>query len=245
MAQVTQGAFFAVNGVELSPVLKTVAVKGNADILDATVLEDTVGRKYVKGLRSREITGEGFFKASSFSVLDANGLLQGAVTSQSGNYLALLGRSGTTQGNIAEMCNLVHASYEINETVGELLMATFAGNTSATATAGTYQVGFFVIDQTFTGAANGAGYDNSASSTGWLCQGHVTGGDGTVTLKLQHSTNNSTWADLYNIGTVPAATAFTSSSTTDAVNRYLRVICTGIGGTTADAVVAVKTGYTG
>ncbi len=245
MAIVAQGGFFALNGIDLSSLLRKVGVKASADTPDSTTIGDTVAKKFMKSLYTLDVTGEGFFRASATTADDANGLLNGAVTATSGNYLALFAREGATAGYPAEMMNLTHAEYSIDQVVGDLLMASFNGKMTATSSAAVYQIGLVLINQTFTGAANGTSYDNSGATTGWVVQGHVTAGDGSVTLKLQHSSNNSTWADLYNIGAVTQNTAFTYSSTSDSVNRYLRVIATAIGGTTATAVVAVKTGYTG
>lgn len=81
-----------------------------------------------------------------------------------------------------------------------------------------------------TAGGNGSSVDNAAlSSNGGAAVLHVTGFTGTsVTVKVQHSTNNSTWVDLV---TFTAATAAggqhieVAAGTT--VNRYLRATWSG------------------
>lgn len=72
-------------------------------------------------------------------------------------------------------------------------------------------------------STNSASLDNSASSAnGGRGTLHVTVCTGTWTIKIEHSTDNSTWASLI---TFTAATGATSQTVevTGTVNRYLRV----------------------
>ena len=81
-----------------------------------------------------------------------------------------------------------------------------------------------------TAGGNGASVDNSAlTSNGGAAVLHVTGFTGTsVTVKVQHSTNNSTWVDLVTFSAASAAGAQhveVAAGTT--VNRYLRATWSG------------------
>lgn len=258
MASVAQGSFVAINGIDLSGVLKKIDIKASAELKDSTTLGDTVANKFTKGLTTHSVSGEGFFKSSATPSEDANTLLQTALTNQSTkNYLLMVAKDGTTEGNVAECLNLVHASYSIEETVGELLMANFEGNDTAAAqadagtsqTGESYQLCVVLFSDTATGAVNGASYDAGGSATGWFLQVQMLDGDDAATLKLQHSTNNSTWADLYDIGgsygDLSQNTAYQFSSTSDSVNRYTRLIVTAIAGTTNTIVAALRLEYAG
>lgn len=79
-----------------------------------------------------------------------------------------------------------------------------------------------------TGAANGASVDNAASSAnGGAGALHVSAFAGTsVTVTIQHSANDSTWADLINFTAAAGATS-EYATVTGTVNRYLRAIWTG------------------
>lgn len=249
MAYVAQGAYVSINGIDLSGVLKSVKVSGTADVMDASTLADTPARKFQKGLITHEVTGEGFFKASDTTAEDANGLLQTALTNLTGDFLMLVAPEGTTEGLPAQMANLKHTRYEVDEVVGELLMATFAGNTTKTDTAEEFQNGIVLFSDTVTGATNGATYDAGGSSTGWFLQIQMNAGDDTAQLILQHSTNGSVWADLYDIagdvGNLAPDTAYQFSDTNDAVNRYLRLKVSGIAGTSNVIIAGLRLEYHG
>lgn len=73
---------------------------------------------------------------------------------------------------------------------------------------------------------NGSSLDNSASSSaGGRGTVHVTSVTGTWTLKVQHSTDNSSWSDLITFTAFTAAGAQTVE-VSGTVNRYLRIIGT-------------------
>jgi hypothetical protein len=77
-----------------------------------------------------------------------------------------------------------------------------------------------------TATGDGASLDNGASSAnGGRGNLHITAITGTWTIKIQHSANNSTWADLVTFTQAAAAGGVTSESiaVTGTVNRYLRV----------------------
>lgn len=76
-------------------------------------------------------------------------------------------------------------------------------------------------------SANGTSYDNAASSaSGGRANLHITAATGTGGIvKVQHSTNNSTWVDLVTF-TTAAAIGCQTSTVTGTVNRYLRTIST-------------------
>lgn len=83
------------------------------------------------------------------------------------------------------------------------------------------------------------------TTTGWTSNLHVSaiaGAAPSVTVKLQHSTDGTTWADLSG-GSFAAATAATSQqlsgAATASVNRYVRCVIT-FGGTTTSITLAVS-----
>ena len=76
-------------------------------------------------------------------------------------------------------------------------------------------------------STNSTSVDNSASSaSGGRANLHVTAATGTGgTIKVQHSTDNSTWVDLVTF-TASTAASSQSSTVTGTVNRYLRCVST-------------------
>jgi hypothetical protein len=97
---------------------------------------------------------------------------------------------------------------------------------------------------TETATANGTSVDNLAlSANGWGANLHVfstTGGAPSTVIKIQHSTDNSTWVDLVTFTTVTAGT-YEHKSGAGTVNRYVRAVWT-LGGSTTNIKFAVAFG---
>ena len=106
MSLVAQGTFCAMNGIDLSVVLKNVKIPGQAELKDCTVLADTEARKYKKALIERSVSGDGFFRASETTAEDANGLFKAALEAVSGDRLMLVGNEGSSVGAVgASRCS--------------------------------------------------------------------------------------------------------------------------------------------
>lgn len=94
-----------------------------------------------------------------------------------------------------------------------------------------------------TSSTNSASVDNAASTAqGGVAQLHVVANtrNGVVTVKVQHSSDNSTWVDLATFSNVSASTTTSErvSVAVGTVNRYLRAIST-VGGSTGSISYAV------
>ena len=102
---------------------------------------------------------------------------------------------------------------------GEMLTA--FDDTHASATDGT------AIDNTTSSASGGAGYAHFLSLA-----------SGSVVVKIEHSSDNATWADLITFSTIGTSDVPTAerSEVTGTVNRYVRVSSSG---TFTNAVIAV------
>lgn len=89
-----------------------------------------------------------------------------------------------------------------------------------------------------TAAVTGASFDSGAGTTNGLqAYLHVTSFTGTsVTVKIQHSTNNSTWSDLVSF-TAATGKGTERKTVAGTVSRYLRVVTSG---TFSDATIAVN-----
>lgn len=71
-------------------------------------------------------------------------------------------------------------------------------------------------------SGSGTSVDNSAASdNGGRANLHVTTATGRWTVKIEHSTDNSTWADLVTFSSINAGASFTKE-VSGTVNRYLR-----------------------
>jgi hypothetical protein len=245
MASVQSTGVVLVNGFDLSCYLRSLENKGETNMHDTTTFCTTGFRSFSPGLTERGFSAEGFFAYDGTTdAKSIDRLFHEALSSTSGQLVSFA-HDGIDVGDPAVMMNTKMASHNVSETVGEIIMSTFEAKATKTDTEAIYGQGIWLMSQTVTGAVNGTSSDRTASATGYLAQVHNTDSDGTATVKVQHSTNNSTWVDLVDFGAVASRGAEQAYNTATSVNRYVRAIVTAIGGTTAKVSVALKHGYTG
>lgn len=249
MATVTRNAVLVADGFDLSSHFRSIEISQNADAPEATTFASAGSREFAKGLVERSVSGEGFFAYNSTNDALSVDKHFADKFSSSANRLITLARNGfSAPGDDAVMLNTKQASYNIQETVGEMLMTTFEAKSSLDGATHHWAAnGYMLLYQSVSGVLNAASVDDGAgATTGWLAHCHVTGGTFTsVTVKIQHSTDNVTWADLITFSAFSAVGAQQSVNTSTPVNRYVRAIISAFTGTSANVVVAIKTGYTG
>lgn len=211
----------------LAAYLRSVGLTYQDAMLDATTLADSSMVNF-PGLSSQSFTMTGLFDSATGA-----GTVLDEITSRLGSETAVattVSPNGFTAGNSAWLLPALTVDYQVSSTVADLVPFTL--NLGAGASAG---VGICLTDlaaQTATG--NGTSQDNSASTAnGAVAHLHITAVSGTtpsMTVIVQHSTNNSTWSTL---GSFSAATAVGSQTLqiSGTVNRYVRASFT-ISGTT-------------
>jgi hypothetical protein len=141
--------------------------------------------------------------------------------------------SGTTLGNRVALLQAKTTSYEVSSPVGDVVSVSYDAQADGGIDYGVSLAALGAVVATTSGTA----VDNAASSAnGGLAQLHVTANswNANATFKVQHSADNSTWADLATF-TVVATTVTTSErvavSAGTTVNRYLRAQVTLAAGT--------------
>lgn len=207
---------------ELRGELTSVSWSAQVDLLDATSFAGTA-RTWEVGLVSAELTFEGFFVPVTFDQVVAADL--GAATP----VPVSVGPDGVDQvGKRAYLVAARAQQYEVSSPTAELVSASVGYRSDARIGLGT------VLAELAARTASGTGttQDNGAStSNGAIANLHVTsaGGSPTLGVKVQHSADQNTWADLITFTTATGATA-ESKTVTGTVNRYVRATWT-IGGT--------------
>lgn len=178
-------------------------------------------KSYIVGLRDGTISLAGMFDGAA-----------GAVDSVLGPALAgsalpvSLGVAGVAHGNRATMMQAHETGYSVTAAVADVVQVS-ADLQSAD---GLFEGNFLRALTAETASTTGTALDNAASSANGLRAAlHVTAGTGSMTVKVQHSADNSTWVDLI---TFTAATGATAEwkTVSGTVNRYLRVASTISGG---------------
>lgn len=220
------------NGVNLGAWLKSINFEATREELDATVLLNNY-RSYVPSFNSGSISCEGLWSSDAANADEIHDIFQLAYTNATTNVVtASLGTIAV--GDNALMMNGVQMKYGVPTTVGELIMA----QAEFRATDGALFGKWLANVQLNSGTTNGTSVDNSAASTnGGIFHVHLNNSTASdCDFKVQHSTDNSSWADLTGAAvnnlsaTYASGTATVAAGTT--VNRYIRLVSVITGGNT-------------
>jgi hypothetical protein len=192
-------------------------------------------KTYIAGLRDGTISLSGMFEGTTTGTDVWFEGVMGLTTKQN----IIVAPEGHGLGNVATVANSDDTSYEVSGSVGDLVM------TSAEFQASTGVESGLLLSSgaSITAKTNGTSVDNTASTTdggvGFFSL-PVNTRSGTVDAVIQHSSDNSTFADLVTFTSVNATTLTServevASGTT--VNRYLRLKLTYAVGTGASTPV--------
>jgi hypothetical protein len=199
--------------------LKEVSANQGIDMSDVTAFGTSGAKSYIPGLKDGKISASGMFDGGSGA---SDSVFQTALGATVGDLSVFPDTDAIGKRGFIAECH--ETSYNLSSPVADVVQA----SAEFQATGGVdYAVSLQALSaQTATG--NGTSVDNSASSAnGGAGMLHVTANtqDSTSIVKIQHSSDNSTWADLVTFTTVPTVTTTSekivvASGTT--VNRYLR-----------------------
>lgn len=208
--------------------LLSIDISGTAETHDVTTFNSNNWREFDPGLGSWEGSFSGFWQSNSGAgvssierqledILGSNTTGKSVVSVYTGDADAV----GDT-GYLTSDAVLSKWSSPIS--IGDLIKVT--GTLKGNGRAGLNGVLLKVLGTDST-STNGTSVDNAASSSsGGRGNLHVTAATGTGgTIKVQHSTNNSTWVDLVTF-TASTAASCQSLTVSGTVNRYLRCIST-------------------
>lgn len=248
MAEISVSGIVAVNGFDLSCYFKSFETSAETDMLDSTTFCTNGSRTFAAGLTERSVSAEGFWAYDSDDDTKSIDKLFNDALSASAEQVVTVA-NGSSVGSSALLLGAKAATYNVQETVGDLIMINFEGKATNGATiegmAGT-GFGRVLMYQTVTGVVDGTtfdagspAFDAGAQALGWSAHVHVTDGDfTTLTVKLQHSTDGNTWTDLES-ETITADGGYQVLPTLgSSVNRYRRAIVSAFTGTTAKVTVA-------
>ena len=202
----------------LAAYLKSAAPNTSVAMLDATTLADA-SLVYLPGLKQTAFSLSGLFDSATGA-----GTLLDQITSSFGSSTAVattISPAGFAAGNPAWLLPALTIDYQLSSPVADLVPFTLNLGAGAPAGLGTCLTALEALTTT----GNGTSQDNgAASSNGAVAHLHITAVSGTtpsITMLVQHSTNNSTWTTL---GTFSVASAVGSQTLqiSGTVNRYVR-----------------------
>lgn len=206
------------DATNLSGYLNSASASSNVETAETTAFGNN-SKTYIVGLKDGTISVAGMFDGA-VSAIDP--ILQAKIGVENATVTIL--PDGSTIGNRATMANTDLTSYDISSPVGDVVSVSAELQADGGVDSGRSLQALTAVSSTGTGTS----VDNSASSSnGGVGHLHVTANahDDTVTIKVQHSADNSTWADLDTFTVVSASTTTSERRVVAAgttVNRYLR-----------------------
>lgn len=209
----------------LSAYTQKVDVTATIAMLDTTVLTSTSEECMPSGLKDGTIQVAGLLDNVNAGTTGQHAQIGGMIGSSAEDVLSFA-PNGFALGQPVESCLVREASYKISSATKAVCSWTLDGNID-----GAPDTGISLADLAqISGTTTGTGVDNAASTAnggaGFL---HVTqyAGITNVVFKVQHSVDNSAWADLATFTIVTAVGSErkeVAAATT--VNRYVRALAT-------------------
>lgn len=204
------------NGTDMSPFLNEATSTQEIETAETTTFGDT-DKTYIVGLGDGTISASGLFDSTAGA---SDAVLSGMIQQDDNTFTVL--PEGNGIGNRAIVANGELTSYEISSPVADVVSI----SAEIQADGGLYHG----VDLTSANTVSASGVTSavdhgSATYSGALANLHVTSNtrDGATTIKVQHSADGVTYADLITFTNVSASTTVGETITsTGTVNQYLR-----------------------
>jgi hypothetical protein len=205
------------DSTDLSSYLSSADPSRTVDVGETTTFGSS-NKTFVAGEKDASVSFSGFFDAT------ADNIIQGLVGTN--DKVALIGFDGVDATDDCMFGKGVTTNYGISSPVGDVVAVTFDLQASG------FFSGSVLENATVTATGNGTARDNASSTANgggaFIIATSVSGtSTPTLTAKITHSADNSTYADLVTFTALTSAGAEVkevASGTT--VNRYLKVVYT-------------------
>lgn len=221
---------------DFSSYLNSVTASSEVDVPETTAFGDST-RTYIVGIENGMASAEGMFDGSS----EASDEIFDAALGSATNKIVTLAFGSRAASSRVAIVDAQETSYELSSPFDSVVGASVEFQAAAKGV----DFGFNLSGHAaITASGDSASVDNGTSSTnGGVAHLHVTANahDSTSDYKVQHSADNSTWADLVTFTQVSASTVTSQrGEITGTVNRYLRAVSTlaGTGSTTRSVTFA-------
>jgi hypothetical protein len=207
----------------LTAYLNSASASQDVEVAETTAFGASA-KTFVTGLRAGAVSASGMFDG------DANATDEVLAASIGSDTLApvTVGPNGVGIGSRVIILQAKTTSYEVSSPVGDVVAVTYAAQADGGVDGGISLASLASVSS----STNHASQDNSASSSnGGIAQLHVTANTRSAAcdFKVQHSADNSTWADLTTFTQVASSSTTSERETVAAattVNRYLRAVST-------------------
>lgn len=225
------------SGFDITGSMRGATTPSSVDVADSSTWGMTSKRYTSSDQIDGSITGEGVHEVGIAGVGSIDELLG---TNLGGAHVATHLPGGDGLGNRARIIGGSETAFEVNSPGDDVVGFTFelAANIGLTGRARVLQPLAGALNITATG--NGSSVDDTgvgpptSTTKGLGAALHVInkgGGAGTITVKVQHSVDNSVWVDLITFTGRSAKGLAEYLEVSGTINRYLRAIWTVTGGT--------------
>lgn len=220
--------------VDVTTFFKSATVDASKDTAETSAFGSTA-KSYIGGLQDGTISAEGMFEATATS--GEHAALSAALSAAEPIIVFL--PEGDTVGKAGDAITGPQTAYTITSAVDDVNQV----SADAQASHGVERViSLKAMGSQSAGTTNQASVDNAASSAtglaGFVVVPSVTAGNAVV--KIQHSTDDSSWSDLITFTTATGATN-QRSYVAGTVNRYLRATAAVTTGPATFHVCATRT----
>lgn len=213
-----------IHGVnDLSSYLNDASVSADVEVAETTSF-GLSSKTFLVGLKDATVSASGMFDGTSGAV---DAVLAASIGSDTLAPVTI-GYNGTTLNNRVSLLLAKTTSYEVSTPVSDVVAVSYSAQADGGLDQGVSLAALTSVSASTTGTAN----DNTASSAnGGMAQVHVTVNTRSTTsvVKIAHSADNSTFADLVTFTTVGIGATTSERSlvaTGTTVNRYLRAVNT-------------------
>ena len=223
-------------GYDLSPFLKEVSNSGERDLADSSGLGDD-DRTFVSGLRGGSMSLSGMFSArasAGSTALEIADVLSNALSTEGPTVFSHCPQ-GDSNGNHCYGIEGSLSNVPVSSPSGDLVSI----NGEITSDTGLERGVILHAKGAETSDSNGSSVDQTAAAAllqyGASAYLHVfTVGSGTLVVKVQHSADASTWADLITFASATAGEQAERKTIAEgvAINRYVRALWTITGSAT-------------
>jgi hypothetical protein len=215
------------NGVALTSYLRESSVDRGAEAVDVTAFGDPA-KKYLAGQQSATYNAAGMFEGTALAV---DNIVDTALGQDGGELVYL--PEGDAAGKFGFGLQGIVSEYQVTSPVDDVVQVSLAAESCV----GAERVVSLAALAAYASDTDVASVDNGASTAaGASAYLFVTGlSAGSVIVKVQHSADNSVWADLITFSSVTSSDdpislrAATAAGAT--VNRYARLSVDVTGGT--------------
>ena len=211
---------------DLTTYLNSASVSAGVETPETTTFGSS-DRTFIVGHNEGTISFEGLFEGSTDS---ADSIFAAALGNTTDKVISV-STDSTSVGGRATLISSASTAYEITSPLTDVVSVSAEAIANGGLDYGVWLGCKSSINSTSTGTA----VDNSASSTnGGVAHLHITANtrSGTTVAKIQHSSDNSTFADLTTFTTIAIGdTTHERKTVSGTINRYLRAVVTPAAGT--------------